>query len=225
MRIAEDNRGSHPPTIFVVDDDPTARRAIQGVGSMLGLPVQSFPSAAEFLSNYDSSRAGCLVLDVKMPEMNGLELQQRLIDDAAPIPVIMVSGQADTRCVVDAMTRGAITFLDKPCQLTELAHHIRRGLEIDSRTRRSILRAAETESKFALLTHKEREVYEFVADGLTNRQIAGRLHLSIRAVEDRRARLMKKLGARSVVELVLLRRTPTPQTNSSPNGIGAGPAS
>ncbi|MCA9142752.1 MAG: response regulator transcription factor [Planctomycetaceae bacterium] len=191
-------------TIFVVDDDPGVSRAMNSVGQLLDLPVASFLSANEFLASYDSSQPGCLVLDIKMPGMTGLELQQRLIDDGMPLPIIMISGNADVRIAVEAMSRGAVTLLEKPCRLDELTTHIRRAIDIDSESRRSLHHRAQTESKLASLTAKEREVLDLVASGKTNKEIAKTLKLSTRAVEDRRSRLMKKLGARSVVELIQL---------------------
>jgi len=179
-------------------------RAMNSVGQLLDLPVASFLSANEFLASYDSSQPGCLVLDIKMPGMTGLELQQRLIDDGMPLPIIMISGNTDVRIAVEAMSRGAVTLLEKPCRLDELTTHIRRAIDIDSESRRSLLHRTQTESKLASLTAKEREVLDLVASGKTNKEIAKTLKLSTRAVEDRRSRLMKKLGARSVVELIQL---------------------
>lgn len=204
VAAAEDKVLVRQPTIFVVDDDPGVSRAMESVARMLGLPVTSFASGAEFLSSYDSSRPGCLVLDVKMPGMTGLELQQQLLADGVAIPIIMISGHADVRIAVEAMSRGAVTLLEKPCRLDELTAHIRRALDIDAQQRVSQAKQARTESKLAQLTAKEREVMDLVAVGRTNKDIAAELMLSIRAVEDRRSRLMRKLGVGSVVELVQL---------------------
>ena len=123
------------PTIFVVDDDAAVRRAIASAGNLLNRPVKSFASAADFLAGYDSSRPGCLVLDLKMPGMTGIELQQRLIDDGIPLPIIIVSGHADVRIAVDVMTRGAITLLEKPFRLEELLTQVRKALEQDEKNR------------------------------------------------------------------------------------------
>lgn len=206
MLIATEEKVDQPqPTIFLVDDDPGISRAMESVGHLLGLPVSSFSSGAAFLSSYDAAQPGCLVLDIKMPGMTGLELQQRLAANGMTIPIIMISGHADVRIAVEAMSRGAVTLLEKPCRLDELTSHIRRALEIDSQKRASAVQQARTESKLAQLTVKEREVFDLVGDGKSNKEIAQSLGLSIRAVEDRRSRLMKKLGVRSVVELVQLR--------------------
>lgn len=190
------------PTIFVVDDDAAVRRAIASAGNLLDRPVRQFASAAEFLAAYDSSRPGCLVLDLKMPGMTGIELQQRLVDDGIPLPVIVVSGHADVRIAVDVMTRGAITLLEKPFRLEELLAQLRKALEQDAKNRDRAKEQAEADAKLAGLTAKEREVLEAIAAGKTNRDIAEELGLSLRAVEDRRARLMKKVQAKTVAELV-----------------------
>ncbi|MDB5306656.1 MAG: tmoT [Gemmataceae bacterium] len=190
------------PTVFVVDDDAAVLRAIAGAGKVLGRPVRSFASAAEFLTAYDPAQPGCLVLDIKMPGMTGLELQQELADKGLTIPIVVVSGHADVRIAVEVMTRGAVTLLEKPFRLDELLTHLRAALELDAADRARAVRQAETDSRLAVLTPKEREVLEAVATGKTNKEIAEELGLSLRAVEDRRARLMKKVQCRSVAELI-----------------------
>jgi FixJ family two-component response regulator len=191
-------------TIFVVDDDEAVRRALTTAGGLLGHPVRGFASAAEFLSAFDPTEPGCLVLDIKMPGMTGPELQRRLADDGVAIPVVMVSGHADVRIAVEAMTLGAVTLLEKPFRLDELLGHLRRAIEKDREDRAARERQAEAGNRLAALTSKEREVLEMIAAGKTNREMAGELGLSVRAVEDRRARLMKKVEAGSVAELVRL---------------------
>ena len=193
------------PTIFVVDDDPGVSRALRSVAQLLEMDVRAFPSAEDFLAGYDPRQPGCLVLDIKMPGMTGLELQQRLATLDPPPPVIMISGHADVRIAVEAMSGGALTLLEKPFRLDELTAHIRKAVELDAARRTEAAERLKTESRFARLTEKEREVFDLVARGKTNKHIAADLHLSVRAVEDRRARLMKKLGVRSVAELVQLR--------------------
>lgn len=195
------------PSIFVVDDDPAVRRALSSVGQLLEVSVVTFSSAEEFLSSYDPSHPGCLVSDIKMPGMTGIELQQRLSDEGIAIPIIMISGHANVRIAVEVMSRGALTLLEKPCRLDEITVHIRQALKIDAERRAASRQQEEARAQLARLTFKEREVLELVANGKTNKEIASTLQLSIRAVEDRRSRAMKKLGARSVVELVQRYRT------------------
>jgi FixJ family two-component response regulator len=192
------------PTIFVVDDDAAVGRALASAGRLLGYPVRGFASAAEFLAAYDPSQPGCLVLDIKMPGMTGLELQRKLAEDGVAIPIVMMSGHADVRIAVEAMTLGAVTLLEKPFRLDELLDFVRQAVAIDRDSRAARLRRSETDARLALLTPKEREVLELVAAGKTNKAIAAELNLSVRAVEDRRARLMRKVRVGSVAELVQL---------------------
>jgi FixJ family two-component response regulator len=137
-----------------------------------------------------------------MPGMTGLELQRKLADGGVEIPVVMISGHADVRIAVEAMTLGAVTLLEKPFRLDELLAHVRRALEKDRADRDAQGRATDADARLASLTPKEREVLELIAAGKTNREMADDLGLSVRAVEDRRSRLMKKVNARSVVELM-----------------------
>ncbi len=174
---------------------------MHGVGQMLNMPVAAYTSATGFLTEYEPSRPGCLVSEIRMPGISGLELQQELIERELSVPVIMVSGRLDVRIAVEAMSLGAITVLEKPCRLNELISHIRRAVAIDAERRASQNEREMNESQLARLTRKEREVFDLVTCGKKNREIAAELQLSIRAVEDRRSRLMKKLGAKSIIEL------------------------
>lgn len=192
---------STEPTIFVVDDDAAVARALQSAGTLLGRPVRAFASAAEFLAAY-ADEPGCLVLDIRMPGMTGLELQRKLADDGLTIPVVMISGHADVRIAVEAMALGAVTLLEKPFRLDELLAHLRKALEKDAADRAARQQTRDADAKLAALTAKEREVLELIAAGRTNREMADALGLSVRAIEDRRARLMQKLNAKSVAELV-----------------------
>lgn len=190
------------PTIFIVDDDPGVSRALAGIGPVLNRPVESFSSASDFLLAYDPARSGCLVLDVRMPDISGLDLQQLLADRKIAIPIVMISGHASVRIAVDAMSRGAVTLLEKPFRLEDLLTHVRKALEIDAEQRSTHAREAEFEARLAQLTAKEREVLDMVLEGKTNKQMAAELNLSLRAVEDRRSRLMNKLEAKSLAELI-----------------------
>jgi FixJ family two-component response regulator len=194
---------SEEPTIFVVDDDAAVGRALASAGKLLGHPVRCFDSAAAFLEAY-AGEPGCLVLDIRMPGMSGLELQRKLADDGVNIPVVMISGHADVRIAVEAMTLGAVTLLEKPFRLEELLGHVRKALEKDAAARAARQTALDADARLAALTAKERAVLDLIAAGKTNREMAEALGLSVRAVEDRRARLMKKVNAGSVAELVKL---------------------
>jgi FixJ family two-component response regulator len=191
-------------TIFVVDDDPAVSRALASAGKLLGLPVQAYGSAAAFLEAFDPDQPGCLVLDIKMPGMTGLELQQRLNEEGSRLPIIMISGHADVPIAVEAMRNGALTLLEKPFRLDELIVQIRRALAEDAASRANQAAQSVAADRLRQLTRKEREVLDLLISGKTNKEIASALHLSIRAVEDRRARMMKKMQVRSVAELVRL---------------------
>ena len=191
-------------TIFVVDDDPAVSRALASAGKLLGLPVIAFTSALEFLRTDSRFQPGCLVLDIKMPGLTGLELQQQLVGEGNALPIIMISGHADVGIAVEAMSHGAVSLLEKPFRLDELVAQIRRALERDMARRTANARRTEIDRRLAQVTAKEHEVLSMLVAGKTNKQIATDLHLSIRAVEDRRARLMKKMQVSSVAELVLL---------------------
>lgn len=191
-------------TVFLVDDDPAVNRAFASVGQVLGLPVAAFASAGEFLKAYDL-RPGCLVLNLQLPGMSGLELQRHLADDDIRLPIVMTCDHADVRLAVEVMTRGAVTLLEKPVRLDELVAQVRRALELNAADRVARVRQAEAEARLVRLTPKEREVFELIVAGKSNKHMAAELRLSLRAVEDRRARLMKKLQVRSLAELVQLR--------------------
>ena len=152
-------------TIYVVDDDPAVSRAMVSVGHLLDLPVLSFPSAEDFLRTYRSSHSGCLVLDIKMPGMTGLELQRKLTTLESTLPIVMISGHADVRIAVDAMSHGAITLLEKPFRLDEITEYIRKALSLDSERRAKAAKQRESTTRLAGLTAKEREVFDLIADG------------------------------------------------------------
>jgi FixJ family two-component response regulator len=192
------------PTVFIVDDDPAVLRSLTALVKVIFPRVEAFGSATDFLGAYDRQRPGCLVLDVAMPGMSGLELQNRLADDSIDLPVVFITGHGNVQMAVDAMQAGAVNFLEKPFREQDLWDSIRKGLEIDAERRKRQQRAVEAQRRMGLLSHGEREVLDRILQGKYNKQIASELDLSIRTVEDRRARLMKKMQARSVVELVQL---------------------
>ncbi|WP_020474413.1 response regulator transcription factor [Zavarzinella formosa] len=203
---------SQQATIFVVDDDEAIRNALLSVGTLLGHPVRTFPSAEAFLEANQQDQPGCLVLDIKMPGMTGLELQRKLLDANCALPVIMISGHADVRIAVETMTLGAVTLLEKPFGLDELLSNVRKAIAKDQENRSQSEESNLAKIRVSALTSKEREVLTLISQGLTNREMADQLGLSIRAVEDRRSRLMKKVQARSINDLVrILLATENPQ--------------
>jgi two-component system, LuxR family, response regulator FixJ len=191
-------------TVFLVDDDPAALQALMVTVKVVLPQVKGFSSSAEFLAAYDDDCPGCLVLDVAMPGMSGLELQRKLIHDKVAIPIVFVTGHANVPMAVEAMQLGAVNFLEKPVQEQELWESVRKALELDSQNRRRRARRRQAEERLIRLTAGERAVLNLILEGKMNKQIAAELNLSTRTVEDRRAKLMKKMDAKSLAELVQL---------------------
>jgi two-component system response regulator FixJ len=198
---------SQEPTIFLVDDDPAVLRSLTALVEVVFPKVKAYGSAAEFLVAYQSPCPGCLVLDVAMPGLNGLELQRKLTQDKIDLPIVFITGHGNVQMAVNAMQAGAVNFLEKPFREQELWDSIRKALELDAQNRRRKARRQRVEERLALLSEGERSVLNLILEGKLNKEIAAELGLSNRTVEDRRARLMKKMGARSVAELVQLAMT------------------
>ena len=191
-------------TVFLVDDDPIALQVMVATVKVVFPRVETFSSAAEFLAAYRPDRPGCLVLDVGMRGMSGLELQRRLIRDKIALPVIFVTAHANVAMAVEAMQMGAVHFLEKPVKEQQLWESIHRALDLDAQTRRRLARRQHAEERLSRLTPGEREVLNLILEGKMNKEIASELGLSTRTIEDRRARLMKKMNAQCVAELVQL---------------------
>ena len=196
------------PTVFVVDDDAATLDSLARLIGAVFPRVKTYSSAGEFLDNHESSQPGCLVLDVAMPGMSGLELQAKLLDADIQLPVIFVTGHANVQMAVGAMQAGAVDFIEKPFQQHDLWNSIRKAFEIDGQNRLEQLQRAQYKERMAALSNGEQEVLDLILDGRFNKEIAAKLDLSIRTVEDRRSRVMKKIGANCVVELVRM-ATPT----------------
>jgi FixJ family two-component response regulator len=190
------------PTVFLVDDDDAVRTSIRLLLRSVGLPVETFSSAQEFLDNVDGDRLGCLVLDIRMPNMSGLELQQRLNDLHHIIPVIFITGHGDIPMAVEAMQHGAVDFIQKPFRDQDLIDRINQGLEKDRINRDDLKQRDGIRERINDLTPREREVLDLVAKGKANKVIAGDLNVSQRTVEIHRARVMEKMGASSLAHLV-----------------------
>ncbi len=191
-------------TVFLVDDNPSALRALTTTAKVVFPRVETFSSAAEFLAAYRPDRAGCLVLDVAMPGMSGLELQRKLIQDKVSLPVVFVTGHGNIPMAVEAMQMGAVNFLEKPVQEQQLWDSIRKALELDAKTRRRLARRRKVEEQLERLTSGERTVLNLILEGKLNKEIAADLKLSVRTIEDRRAKLMKKMDAKCLAELIQL---------------------
>lgn len=195
------------PVVYIVDDDDGMRRALTVLTTTVGYQPVAFAKPSEFLAKYDPAQPGCLVLDVRMPEMSGLEVQQHLNKAGSMLPVILVSGHGDIPMAVQAMKDGAFDFLQKPFRDQELIDRINGALKLDAENRESVDRLADLKGREESLTPREREVLGLVVDGKANKVIAIDLGLSERTVEIHRANVMEKMGARSVAHLVKMHLT------------------
>jgi two-component system, LuxR family, response regulator FixJ len=190
------------PAVFIVDDDEAVRSSLRLLIKSVGLIPTALGSAREFLEKYDPAQPGCLVLDVRMPEMSGLELQEQLNRQGAVIPVIFITGHGDVPMAVEAMQAGAFDFLQKPFRDQDLIDRIQRALEKDRANRAVLNERSLIRERLESLTPREREVLEMVSSGKPNKIMAADLGVSQRTVEIHRARVMEKMGASSLAQLV-----------------------
>jgi RNA polymerase sigma factor (sigma-70 family) len=192
------------PTVHVVDDHPAVRASLTELLNSAGLPVRAFASASEFLEAWRDDWAGCLLLDVRLPGMSGLELQEELRARGVELPVIIVTGHGDVPMAVRALTAGALDFLEKPCQEPALLVAVRRALARDEANRQARSRRADVDGRLRRLTPREREVMDLLCTGLPTKTVAGRLGISRKTVDVHRARILEKMTVDSTVELVHL---------------------
>ena len=193
---------AHPVTVYIVDDDEAVRSALRFLIRSVGLQAQVFASAPEFLAAYDPRHPGCLLLDVRMPGMSGLELQQELNQRGAPIPVVFITGHGDVPMVVEAMQQGAFDFLQKPFRDQDLLDRVHRALARDADSRARLAGRAGILARLATLTPRETEVMRLVTRGKANKVVGAELGVSQRTVEIHRAHVMQKMRASSLAELV-----------------------
>lgn len=192
------------PVVFVVDDDEAVRSAVAMLLRSVFLDVETFASARDFLDAWTPDRAGCLVLDLRMPGLSGLELQERLAGQGSPLPIIFLTGHGGVPDAVAAMRAGAVDFLAKPFRDQDLLDRVQEALEVDRSRRAQTGMRAELRSRLERLTPREAEVLDRVVEGQPNKQIAAELGVSERTVEIHRARVMAKMEAASLAELVRL---------------------
>jgi FixJ family two-component response regulator len=190
------------PTVFVVDDDDAVRDSLKLLLKSIGLAVMAYPSAPEFLAAYRTEQAGCLILDIRMPGMSGLELQQQLNVRGAVIPVVFISGHGDIPMAVEAMQHGAFDFLQKPFRDQDLIDRVQKAMERDAASRDQLRQLGRIQERLDSLTARERQVLGLMVLGKQNKVMAGELGVSQRTVEIHRARVMEKTEARSLAQLV-----------------------
>jgi two-component system response regulator FixJ len=191
-------------TVYIVDDDQGARDSLRALASSMGVRAEVFASAEDFLDDYDPSLPGCLVTDLRMLGMSGMELQEKLAADGIAIPVIIITAHAETSLTVRAVKKGAVNVLEKPCRDYELFDAIRDALAQDTSTRIEEAKQKDFKERFSTLSEDEQRVLELMTEGAANKVIARRLDVSMRTVENRRQRVFAKTGAGSLAELIWL---------------------
>jgi FixJ family two-component response regulator len=187
--------------VFVVDDDSSVREALADLGASVGLLVEPFKSAREFLNYKRPDAPACLVLDVRLPDLSGLDLQRELVRTEAPIPIVFITGHGDIPMSVRAIKEGAVEFLTKPFRDQDLLDAVQHAIENDRAARQERAMATELRCRYATLTKREKEVLKLLVSGLLNKQIAADLGSSEVTIKVHRGQVMRKMKAKSVVEL------------------------
>ncbi|WGZ92496.1 MAG: response regulator [Candidatus Thiothrix putei] len=200
---------NYEPTVFIVDDDPAVRDSLRWLLESMRLKVATFGSAEDFLKFYTMHMVGCLILDVRMPGMSGLQLQQFLTKQKYALPILFITGHGDIPMAVRAMQAGAMYFLEKPFEDQVLLDYVHEALALDVENQQSRIRLTMTQARIANLTEREREVMELVIDNHSNKEIATKLGVSIKTVEFHRSHMMDKMHATSLIELVNMAREAT----------------
>jgi FixJ family two-component response regulator len=196
---------SQEPTVYIVDDDQGARESLSALVRSMGTRSETFASGEDFLANFDPGRPGCLVTDLRMLGMSGIELQEKLVVDGISLPVILITAHAETPLTVRAVKQGAVTVLEKPCRDYELVDAIRAAIAQDLEARSKSKQTAcqrDFKERLASLTDDEQRVLELMVEGVANKVIARRVFVSIRTVESRRQRIFEKTQTGSLAELI-----------------------
>ncbi len=190
------------PTVFIVDDDDAVRQFVCKLVESVNLNAEAYASGREFLDGYDGDRPGCLLLDIRMPGMSGLELQQELKSRGFELPTIVLTGHGNVQVAVQAMQMGALDFVEKPFNNELLLARVQKAVAVGLRAHQQRVSHRDIEARLASLTRREQQVLEFVAAGKKNRAIANQLNISEKTVELHRANLMEKMQAGSLAELI-----------------------
>jgi len=190
------------PTVFVVDSDAPTRDAVRDLAYTMNVACEAYGSGRDFVDAYDTSRPGCVVLEVRVPGMNGLDIQERLATQGAVIPFVFLTAQPTVSIAVRAMRAGAIHFLEKPFREHELWDTIREAIFLDAMRRQALAKRRELDDQLARLTPEEHHVLEMIAEGKSKHVVAAEVGVSVRTIELRRKHVMKKLGLGSVFQLV-----------------------
>jgi len=190
------------PTVFIVDGESAGRQALDTQVGAMGLRTKMYRSAETFLATYDASKPGCLLMEVRMADMSGLELLERLVQDGIRLPAVLVSAHGDVPTVVRAMKAGALNFLERPCRDQELWESLQEAIKTDQENRHRLALRDTVRRRMDRLTSGERDVLNMLIDGGSNKRIAAELGMSVRTIEVRRAKLMRKMKAESLAELV-----------------------
>jgi len=204
-------------TVFIVDDDPAICESLSDLMESAGLAARKFASAEQFLEAYTPELAGCLVLDVRLPGMTGMELQQKLVKSGLGIPIIMMTAHGDIPMVRNAMKAGAVEFLTKPFQDEELITAIEQAFAFDRAQRSAKTQEKSILDRWKTLSERERQVLELVTAGMLNKQIADRLNLSLVTVKLYRRQVMDKMQAESFADLVKMWERAMARENSNPS--------
>lgn len=191
-------------TVYIVDDDPAVRESVAALVDTLGVRCQTFASAEDFLFGYDNNVPGCLVTDLRMSGMSGMELLEALKEKGIILPLIMITGFADVPLAVRAMQDGAVTVLEKPCRDQELWDSIRKTLAVDVEMRKNVQNLEEFNGRVAKLTPDEKEIMGMMILGIGNKMIAKELNIGLRTVEARRRNIFAKMNVENLAELVKL---------------------
>ncbi|MDC0388443.1 response regulator [Candidatus Thioglobus sp.] len=194
-------------TIFIIDDDQQVRAALSLLMESVGWEVKLFSTATSFLEQFDSDIPGCIISDIRMPMMSGLDLQMKLKEYSMVPPILMITGHGDVAMAVRAIQAGALDFIEKPFNNQHLLDRVHKAIEIDNGNRETVIHMLEVNEKYNRLTDKEKEVFEWIIKGALSKQIAEKVFVTQSAVEARRSKIMEKMDADNIPDLMKMAMT------------------